>query len=354
MSKPRVCIAMSGGVDSSVAAALLKDEGYDVVGISMRLYNSPYKKGNKGGCCTPRDMDDARRVAEALDIPYYLFDYGREFDERVIQPFVDDYLHGRTPNPCVRCNQDVKFDLLFKEATALGCELLATGHYARKFQRTDGLWSLEQAIDPNKDQSYFLFGVSQHELSRILFPLGGMHKDEVRAIAKAKGLPIFDKPDSQEICFVAGGSYVDVVRKHAGDKNRPGKIVDESGAELGTHDGFFQYTVGQRRGLGSLGAEKKYVLRVLPDEGTVVVGDKVDLVSTEAQIKETRWTIVPKPDQDVFVKLRYRMNPVRARVELHDGARATLRFLEPAPKAAPGQAAVIYDGESALGGGFLV
>lgn len=354
MSKGRVCIAMSGGVDSSVAAALLKDEGYDVIGISMRLYRSPYKDGHKGGCCTPRDMDDARRVAEALDIPYYLFDYGQEFKARVIDPFVDDYLNGRTPNPCVRCNQDVKFDLLFKEARALGCDMLATGHYAKKVQREDGLFALEQAIDPNKDQSYFLFGVSQDELKHLLFPLGGMHKAEVRAIAERKGLPIFAKPDSQEICFVAGGSYVDVVRKHAGDKNRPGKIVDESGQVLGEHDGFFQYTVGQRRGLGALGPDKRYVLRVLPDDGTVVVGDKEDLHSSEALIKETRWTILPRADQEVQVKLRYRMTPVRARVELLEAQRARLVFLEPAPKAAPGQAAVVYDGLSTLGGGFLV
>ncbi len=345
----RVCVAMSGGVDSSVAALLLKQQGYDVVGISMRLYRSEYKGGHKGGCCTPRDMDDARRVAEAVGIPFYLFDYQEEFRERVIEPFARDYIAGRTPSPCVRCNQEVKFDLLFKEARALGCDFLATGHYARIGRDASG-YALLRAADPKKDQSYFLFGLSQQELSQLMFPLGDLEKADVRVLARDGGLPIFDKPDSQEICFIAGGSYKDFIRQRAGDK--PGEIRDQAGQVLGQHNGYFDYTVGQRHGLGALG-ERKYVLRVLPDEQAVVVGDKEDLAASVAEIIETKWTRLPAPDEEVTVKLRYRSTPVRARVRLGEGRTATLDFSETAFGVAAGQAAVCYVGEAAIGGGFF-
>lgn len=343
----KICVAMSGGVDSSVAALLLKQQGHDVVGISMKLYQSSDRAGRKGGCCTPKDMDDARRVCELLDIPYFLFNYEREFKSRVIDPFVQDYLAGRTPNPCVRCNQDVKFDILLKEATALGCDRLATGHYARI---EDG--NLMRAKDAKKDQSYFLFGLAPADLSRLVFPLAEMTKDEVRAIAAKHGLPNHDKPDSQEICFVAGGSYVDVVKRHAPESHKLGEIRDTEGHVIGEHDGHVAFTVGQRKGLGALGPTPKYVLRVLPDENAVVVGDESELFSDTAELVEAKWTRRPDPTERVRVKFRYRSEPVDALVECKDD-QAIIRFLAPAKAVTPGQAAVCYVGDAAIGGGFV-
>ncbi|MCC6807969.1 MAG: tRNA 2-thiouridine(34) synthase MnmA [Deltaproteobacteria bacterium] len=344
---------MSGGVDSSVAALLLKQQGYDVVGISMRLYKSSDRAGRKGGCCTPRDMDDARRVCELLDIPYFLFDYEQAFKERVIEPFVKDYLAGRTPNPCVRCNQDVKFDILLKEATGLGCAYLATGHYAKIERTAAGETLLARAHDQTKDQSYFLFGLSEQELSRLVFPLAEMTKDHVRQIAAAHELPNHDKPDSQEICFVAGGSYVDVVKRHAPEGVTVGEIRDHDGRVIGAHDGYFGFTVGQRKGLGSLGPTPKYVLRVLPDENAVVVGDEADLFSDTAEVIETKWTRRPRAEERVRVKFRYRSDPVDALVECTSDSEARVRFLQPAKAVTPGQAAVFYVGDAAIGGGFV-
>jgi tRNA-specific 2-thiouridylase len=348
----RICVAMSGGVDSSVAALLLKQQGYDVVGISMKLYRSSDAAGRKGGCCTPRDMDDARRVCELLDIPYFLFNYEREFKQRVIDPFVADYLAGRTPNPCVRCNQDVKFDILLKEASALGCAYLATGHYA-KIEPRDGSFVLSRAADRKKDQSYFLFGLAASDIARLVFPLAELQKDDVRRIAAAHGLPNHDKPDSQEICFVAGGSYVDVVKQHAPPGVRVGEIRDASGRVIGAHDGYFGFTVGQRKGLGSLGPQAKYVLRVLPDENAVVVGDEADLFSDSAELVETKWTRRPRHDERVRVKFRYRSEPIDAYVECVGDHEARVRFLAPAKAVTPGQAAVCYADEAAIGGGFV-
>jgi tRNA-specific 2-thiouridylase len=344
---------MSGGVDSSVAALLLKQQGYDVVGISMKLYKSSDKAGRKGGCCTPRDMDDARHVCELLDIPYFLFNYEREFKDRVIDPFVADYLAGRTPNPCVRCNQDVKFDILLKEASALGCTFLATGHYASLEQNAAGELLLARAHDVKKDQSYFLFGLAQEDLARLVFPLANMTKDEVRAIAAAHALPNHDKPDSQEICFVAGGSYVDVVKQHAPNAAAIGEIRNSAGDVIGAHEGYFGFTVGQRKGLGSLGPEPKYVLRVLPEENAVVVGDEDELFTDATELVETKWTRKPQAAEVVFVKFRYRSEPIEAVVECTSEHEARVRFLHPAKAVTRGQAAVCYVGDAAIGGGFV-
>jgi len=350
----RVCVAMSGGVDSSVAALLLKRQGYEVIGISMKLYKADHDAGRKGGCCTPRDMDDARWVAEMLNIPYFLFDYQAQFKSRVIDPFVQDYRQGRTPNPCVRCNQEVKFDILFREAKALGCDFLATGHYARIQIDDQGIPCLYRAHDKQKDQSYFLFGLTADDLRRMIFPLGDLRKDEVRQLAQEAKLPVSAKPDSQEICFVAGGSYVDVVRRHGDAQTRQeGEIRNLQGDVLGHHQGHFYYTIGQRKGLGALGATAKYVLKVLAGENAVVVGDEADLYHNEAELVETRWTRYPKPDEELNVKIRSHGEFLPAYVTITAPDRAKIHFYKHAKSLTPGQAAVCYAGEATLGGGFI-
>ena len=350
--KNRVVVAMSGGVDSSVAAALLVEQGKEVVGISLRLAD-PKVSGDDatGGCCSIDDFADARRVADKLGFPHYVLNLTREFHEAVVKPFAEEYLAGRTPLPCARCNEVVKFDLLVTRALALGATHVATGHYARV---EDG--RLLTGVDRAKDQSYFLFGIPPENLARTLFPVGHLTKPEVRAIAKAKGLPVHEKAESQELCFVPTGDYAGWLERFApGRAPGAGEIVDESGAVLGSHPGSHRYTVGQRKGLGSGRPNPLYVLQVDAGANRVVVGEEDRLARESLTAARVNWLGSPRFGAPVRVKIRHKNEPSGAVLEPIDGdpARVRVRFDEPKKAIAPGQAAVFYDGDHVLGGGWI-
>ncbi len=345
----RIVVGMSGGVDSSVAAAMLVDEGYDVVGVTMHL------AGSDSRCCSLDDADDARRVADRLGIRFYVANYKDAFREEVTLPFADAYLAGRTPIPCVTCNKRFKFDHLLERARALGGDAVATGHYARLEQRPDGP-SLHRGADAKKDQAYFLFNLSAEQLNHIRFPLGAMSKDEVRARARALGLDTAEKPESQEICFVPDGDYAKVV-----EALRPealpgtGDIVDEAGRVLGQHGGIHRFTVGQRKGIGVSGPEKRYVVGLDAARNRVVVGPASALGSLETRVEAVSWTLAEPPTQPLraSVQVRHQHRGAMATVT-PDGTRAaTVCFDEPERAVAPGQAAVFFDGDRLLGGGWI-
>ena len=354
----KIVCAMSGGVDSSVAAALLLEAGHEVIGLTMRLYDAgPARSdgGRAGTCCSPAEIDQARDACALLGIAHYTVDERARFEGAVIDDFVRSYAAGRTPNPCVRCNEHVKFGPLLARARALGAAALATGHYARV---EDG--ALLRADDAGKDQSYFLFAMGADNLARLQLPLGTWHKDQVRAKARALGLGNADAPDSQEICFVGGGDHADVVEARAAALGldlaalAPGPIVDAAGAVLGQHAGVHRVTVGQRRGLQVSGSAPRYVLRVLPEQRAVVVGDAEALKITALELEDFR-RLAPLGERGsvrASVQLRHRGRPAPATIEL-DGPAARVRFDDPVGAAAPGQAAVVYDGARVLGGGWI-
>lgn len=354
MGRTRVVVAMSGGVDSSVAAALLVEQGYDVVGISLRLAD-PKVSGDAatGGCCSLDDFADARRVAEILDFPHYVLNMTREFHASVVAPFAEEYLAGRTPLPCARCNETVKFDLLVERALALGAEFLATGHYARVEGRGESA-RLLTAVDRAKDQSYFLFSIPRRSLARVMFPVGGLTKPEVRAIAAARGLPVHDKGESQELCFVPTGDYAGWIERFAPDRvPGAGEIVDQAGAVLGAHPGAHRFTVGQRKGLGLARPKPLFVLNVDAAANRVVVGEEEALARDGLTARRVNWLCEAPFGEPVEVKVRHRNEPSRAvLVQGADGA-VEVRFAEPKKSIAPGQAAVFYRGEQVLGGGWI-
>jgi tRNA-specific 2-thiouridylase len=351
----RVVVAMSGGVDSSVAAALLAEAGYDAVGITMRLYATPQENYSKS-CCSPDDLFDARTVASSLGIPFYVANYQEVFRQRVIDYFVEEYRRGRTPNPCVACNNHLKFDILLKRSLALGSTYLATGHYAR-IDRSGDVPLLKKGLDDSKDQSYFLFGIPREALSRIIFPLGGLEKDEVRQEAHRLELETADKPDSHEICFVGGGNYKDFVAKMLEkEETTPGKLVHVSGEVLGEHDGIHNFTVGQRRGLGISYNEPLYVQSIRPDNGTVVVGPKGGVYSRGLVAEGCNWLSFERPSgpMECQVKIRYGSSAKPALVTVGgDPSTAFVEFEEPQSAVTPGQAAVFYRGDEVLGGGWI-
>ena len=352
MDSPRIAVALSGGVDSATAAARLVEAGHDVVALTMRLYDASGTASSSGGrCCGPRDIEDARRVAAHLGIPFYVCDYEAEFTARVVDDFVAEYAAGRTPNPCVRCNQHIKFTPLLKRARALGCDVLATGHYARIIRGDDGVLRLGRARDRGKDQSYFLFNMPQIALDVVRFPLGDLTKEEVRADARRLGLPNCEKPESQEICFVPDGDYAAFVAKRA--PTAPGEIVDTDGKQLGTHDGVHQFTVGQRKGLGVSAPTPRYVVSVDALLRRVTVGPQTALERQQIDVAELAWAgPLPTMPLRVGVQVRYRHPPAPATVTITD-SRAIVHFDAPERAPAPGQAAVFYDGETVLGGGFI-
>ncbi|MBN66250.1 MAG: tRNA 2-thiouridine(34) synthase MnmA [Rickettsiales bacterium] len=348
----RVVVAMSGGVDSSVVAAMLHEQGYEVIGITLQLYDYGATVGKKGACCAGQDIHDARRVAETLGIPHYVLNYESKFKESVVEDFVETYLAGETPIPCVRCNQSVKFKDLLKTARELGADVMATGHYVQRVD-ANGKGELRCGADPDKDQSYFLFATTQEQLDFLRFPLGGLHKDETRKLAEKFGLAVADKPDSQDICFVPEGNYAKVIEKIRPDAMQPGDIMHIDGRVLAQHKGIINYTVGQRRGLGFGIGEPLYVLKLDAEKKRVIVGPREALGHTQFSIRELNWLDGERTAyEDVQVKVRSSQNPLPADVSISgDGADITL--LQVYEGIAPGQACVVYDGDRVLGGGWI-
>jgi tRNA-specific 2-thiouridylase len=350
----RIVVAMSGGVDSSVAAALLAEQGHDVIGLSMQLYD---QRGDQtfGSCCTLDDLHDARRVASALGFPHYILNFERQFQETVISNFVQEYAAGRTPLPCAHCNSDLKFSTLLDRARGLGADRVATGHYARVEPQTDGRWRLTRSADREKDQSYFLFSLTQEQLAGAMFPVGALTKPAVRAQARRLELNVADKPDSQEICFIPDGDYASFVAKKSPALARGGTIVAEDGERLGTHGGVHRFTVGQRKGLGVSAPAPLYVLRIDADSREVTVGPRASLERSTLTASGVNWVSIDAPADwhAVTAQIRHRHVAAPGRVRALSDGRAELVFDHPQSAVSPGQAVVFYDDDVVVGGGWI-
>ncbi len=368
MSEKTIAVAMSGGVDSSTVAAMLRAEGHNVVGLTMQLWNQRRLAGHEGmpesvqgRCCSIDDVYDARRVAEKLAIPYYVVNQEQRFENDVVRPFVQEYLSGRTPIPCSLCNNHLKFDQLLITARQIGAEMLATGHYARVEQDAVGeRWLLKRPVDTAKDQTYFLFGLTQEQLSRTLFPLGGMRKPEVRELAKQHGLALAEKPDSQEICFVPGGDYKNFIDAYLAEQNEAlpdtaGELVTSTGEVVGTHHGIHNFTVGQRKGLGVATGSPLYVLQIRGDRREVVVGSGEELYSKTMRVHKLNWIAVKRLTEPMRVatKIRHRHEPAPGTVQPDGEDYVSVIFDQPQRAITPGQAAVFYDGDTVVGGGWI-
>ena len=363
-----IAVAMSGGVDSSAVAAMLRADGHNVIGLTMQLWNQRRLSGHpgmpeavQGRCCSLDDVYDARRVAETIGIPYYVVNHEERFEQDVVRPFVEDYLSGRTPIPCSLCNNHLKFDQLLIVARQIGADLLATGHYARVQQDADsGRWLLKRPTDLAKDQTYFLFGLTQDQLSHTIFPLGELHKPQVRELARQHGLALAEKPDSQEICFVPGGDYkrfLDAYLEERGDAlpDTAGELVTANGDVIGEHTGIHNFTIGQRKGLGVATGSPLYVIQIKGDQNQVVVGGPEALYSSS--LRAHRLNLISVPDLDapmrVTVKIRHRHEGAAATIEKAGADEIVASFDQPQRAITPGQAAVFYDGDIVVGGGWI-
>ncbi len=354
--KKRVVVAMSGGVDSSVAAALLVEQGYDVVGMMMRLWSEETMAGGAHNrCCTPDQMADARRIAAKLGIPFYVLDTKEVFRNTIVEFFIDQHREGVTPNPCMECNRHIRFRYLLQNALALDADYLATGHYARVSQAEDGCFVLRKSVDDHKDQSYVLSVLGQEQLAHALFPVGEYTKSQVREIAARFGLPTASKKDSQDLCFIGDNNYRRFLSDHAPDVMVPGPITRKNGEVLGQHNGLVNYTIGQRKGLGVTSLEPLYVISINPQRNTVVVGTADELGQNKLIAKRVNWVSgqVPSAPFAAQVKIRYKASHVPSWVEPLPDSRMAVHFDAPLRDITPGQGAVVYDGDQVLGGGII-
>lgn len=357
MEKKKVVVGMSGGVDSSVAAWLLKQKGYDVIGVTMQIWQDEDEMTleEHGGCCGLSAVDDARRVAAALEIPYYVMNFKQDFKEYVIDYFVDEYVHGRTPNPCIACNRYVKWESLLKRSLDIGADYIATGHYARVDRLPNGRYAIRTSKTAKKDQTYALYNLTQKQLSRTLMPVGEYEKDDIRKMAEEIGLQVAHKPDSQDICFVPDGDYAKYIEESVGQESLPGNFVLSDGTVVGTHKGIIHYTVGQRKGLGLSLGHPAFVLEIRPDSNEVVVGTKEESMSVYVRANQVNFMSVEDLTEPkrVWAKIRYNHRGAWCTVEKTGSDEILCTFEEPQRAITPGQAVVLYDGEYVLGGGTI-
>ncbi|MFZ5626388.1 MAG: tRNA 2-thiouridine(34) synthase MnmA [Bacillota bacterium] len=359
--KPTVAVGMSGGVDSSVAAALLKEQGYNVIGITLQISPREIEDEDYGGCCSLSSINDARRVCDKLGIPFYVLNFRELFAEKVIDYFCQSYLRGETPNPCIACNKEIKFEAFLRKARALGADYIATGHYARReYDEQRGRWLLRKGVDQRKDQSYVLYTFTQEQLAHTLFPLGEMVKEQTRELARKLELPVANKPESQEICFVPDDDYGAFLEEKLGEQIKPGPFLDRQGRVLGQHKGIVHYTIGQRKGLGIALGKPMFVVDIDPERNAVILGEAEEVYSDRLVADELNLISLPVLNQPVEVeaKIRYAARPAPALVrplgeKAGNGDRVQVEFKEPQRAITPGQAVVFYQGEYVLGGGVI-